>query len=170
MKRYVLALTALLIPAVLHAQEPAPEWQGLDRSALSTVFVLDNAGVETRGKLLRLDPDAVVLLVDGAERRFDTGHVARVSRRGDSLRNGALAGMFVGLVQAVVVLGTQECRASCDKRMMAGLLVANTVTYTALGIGFDAAIQGRTVLYRAPAPRTAVQSRGGAALSMKLTW
>jgi hypothetical protein len=30
MKRYVLALTALLSPGVLHAQEPAPEWQGLD--------------------------------------------------------------------------------------------------------------------------------------------
>ncbi len=170
MKRYVLILTALLIPGVLHAQEPAPEWQGLDRSALSTVFVLDDAGVETRGKLLRLDPDAVVLLVDGAERRFDTGHVARVSKRGDSLKNGALIGLFVGLVQAVVVVGMQECQASCDKRAMAGLLAANAVSYTALGTGLDAAIQGRTVLYRAPTPRTAVQSRGGAAISMRLTW
>ena len=86
------------------------------------------------------------------------------------MRNGALIGMFVGLVRGIVVVGLQECQASCDKRMMAGLLATNTVTYTALGIGFDAAIQGRTVLYRVPAPRTAVQSRGGAALSMKLTW
>jgi hypothetical protein len=53
---------------------------------------------------------------------------------------------------------------------MAGLLTVNTAFSTAVGAGFDAAIQGRTVLYRAPTPRTAVQSRGGAAISMKLTW
>ena len=66
MKRYVLVLTALLIPGALHAQEPAPAWKGIDPSALSTVFVLDDApGRGTRGQLLRLDPDAIVVLVDG---------------------------------------------------------------------------------------------------------
>ena len=168
MKRYVLVLTALLIPGVLHAQEPA--WKGIESSALSTVFVLDDAGVETRGKLLRLDTDAIVVLVDGSERRFDTQRVARVSKRGDSLKNGALTGLVIGLVQAVVVVAIQDCRGSCDMRAMGALLAANAVSYVAMGTAIDAAISGRTVLYQAPAPKPAVQSRGGAALSVRFTW
>ena len=102
MKRYVLVLTALLIPGALHAQEPATAFKGIDSSALSTVFVLDVSGIETRGQLLRLDTDAIVVLVDGAERRFDTQRVARVSKRGDSLKNGARNGLIVGIVSGVM--------------------------------------------------------------------
>jgi hypothetical protein len=170
MKRYVLMLIAALIPASLQAQEAPPPWKGLDSSALSTVFVREHSGVETRGQLLRLDSDEIVVLVNGSERRFETERVARVSRRGDSLKNGALTGLVIGLAQAIAILSTQECRLSCDKRALGGLLVGNTVMYTALGTALDAAIQGRTVLYQAPAPRRTVASRGGAALSVRWTW
>jgi hypothetical protein len=170
MKPYVLLLTVLLMPGAVHAQEPGPAWQGIDRSALSTVFVLDEAGVETQGQLVRLDPDAIVVLVDGSERRFDTRRVARVTRRGDSLKNGALTGLVIGLVQAVALVAIQDCRGSCDARAMGALLAANTVSYVAMGTAIDAAIRGRTMLYQAPTPKPAVQSRGGAALSVRFTW
>jgi len=170
MKRCLLVLMATLIPGAVHAQEPEPAWTGLDRAALSTVFVLDNAGVETRGQLLRLDREAIVVLVNGSERRFDTERVARVSRRGDSLKNGALTGLVIGIAQAVAIVAIQDCRDSCDRRAMGGLLAANTVTYVALGTALDAAIRGRTVLYQAPTPRPAVESRRGAALSVRWTW
>lgn len=170
MKRYVLVLIATLIPGALHAQEPEPAWKGLDRAALSTVFVLDEAGVETRGQLLRLDPDAIVVLVNGSERRFDTARVARVSKRGDSLKNGALIGLAVGIAEAVVAVATIKCTGSCDRGLQAAWLTVNTGVYAAVGTAIDAAIQGRTVLYRAPAPQPAVQSRGGPSVSVRFTW
>jgi type IV secretory pathway TrbD component len=170
MKRYVLALAVMLMPGALHAQDAGSAWNGLDRSTLSTVFVLDDAGVETRGQLVRLDPDAIVVLVNGAERRFETRRVERVSKRGDSLRNGAIAGLAAGIVQAVLVVGTQKCAASCSEGVRMWFLAANTAVYTAVGTAIDAAIQGRTVMYRAPTPRPANQSRTSASFSVRLTW
>ena len=170
MKRHALVLIAMLVPGALHAQEPVPAWKGLDRAALSTVFVLDDAGVETRGQLLRLDSDEIVVMVNGSERRFDTGRVARVSRRGDSLKNGTVAGLVFGIVSAVVAVVTIRCEDSCDRGLQAAALTVHTGVYTAIGTGIDAAIQGRTVLYQAPPPRPVVQSRGGPALSVRWTW
>lgn len=171
MKRCVLVLVVLLIPGALHAQEPEPAWKGLDRSALSTVFVLDDAGVETRGQLLRLDRDAIVVLVNGSERRFETERVARVSKRGDSLKNGAVAGLVFGLVTGVLNAAVVDCgQANRCREAQAGLAVLSTGLYTAIGTAIDAAIQGRTVLYRAPTRQTASPSRGGASVSVRLTW
>ena len=171
MKRFVLVLTAMLISGALHAQEPEPAWKGLDRSALSTVFVLDDAGVETRGQLLRLDPDAIVVLVNGSERRFDTQRVARVSKRGDSLKNGAVNGLVVGITLSVLAIATVDCGQTSDCRQtQVAASVLSTGLYTAIGTAIDAAIPGRTVLYQAPTPRTSIQSRGGPSISVRLTW
>jgi hypothetical protein len=171
MTRYVLVLTALLIPGALQAQEPDPAWRGLDRSALSTVFVLDDAGLETRGQLLRLDPDAVVVLVNGSERRFETRSVARVSKRGDSLKNGAISGLVVGITMGILGAVVVDCgQANRCREAQFAQTVLSTGLYTAIGTAIDAAVQGRTVLYQAPTPRATIQSRGGAAISVRLTW
>ncbi len=170
MKRYVLVLTALLIPGALHAQEPAAAWKGIDPSALSTVFVLDVAGVETRGQLLRLDPDAIVVLVDGSERRFETARVARVSKRGDSLKNGAGIGMIVGIVSGIAYAVTVRCGNDSCGGSVIGQAVLSTALYTAIGTAIDASVQGRTTLYKAPPRKPAIQSGGGAALSVRFTW
>jgi hypothetical protein len=160
----------MLIPGAVHAQEPESAWKGLDRSALSTVFVLDDAGVETRGQLLRLDPDAIVVLVNGSERRFDTRRVARVSKRGDSLKNGAVNGLIVGIGLSVLSIATVDCGHASDCRQaQAGASILSTGLYAAIGTAIDAAIQGRTVVYQAPT-RTTPQSRGGASISVRLTW
>ena len=170
MKRYVLILTALLLPGPAHAQEPGQGWNGLDRSALSTVFVLDDRGVETRGQLLRLDRHAIVVLVNGSERHFETARVTRVSRRGDSLKNGAMTGLAVGLAQGLVVMATQECMASCDRGFRAAMLASNAAVSAAIGTAIDAAISGRTVLYQAPASRQASGSPRGASISLRVSW
>jgi hypothetical protein len=170
MKRYVLILTALLLPGPAHAQDPGQGSNGLHRAALSTVFVLDDRGVETRGQLLRLDRDAIVVLVNGSERRFETARVTRVSRRGDSLKNGAMIGLAVGLAQALVVTATQECRASCDRGLRAAMLMSNAAVSAAIGTALDAAISGRTLLYQAPASRQAIGSPRGASISMRVSW
>ncbi len=104
------ALAALLFtPAVVQAQEPLGGWQGLKLSSLETVYVTDDAGRRTEGKLLRFDADSLVMLVDGMEQRFDATHVLRVDKRGDSLKNGALIGAALGLLFGSISAGISDC-------------------------------------------------------------
>ena len=57
------ALAALLFaPAVSRTRRrPLGGWRGLETGSLDTVYVTDDAGRQTEGKLLRLDTDALVL-------------------------------------------------------------------------------------------------------------
>ena len=69
------------------AQSAVEPWTGLKTSDLDTIYVRDVNGAEMSGKLLQLNPDSLVLLVGGVERRFDLPEVSRIQKR-DSLKNG----------------------------------------------------------------------------------
>jgi hypothetical protein len=182
MKRCIAILIATLLPTALCAQDTASNWPGLAASGLSTVYVLDDAGVETSGKLLRLNPDALVLLVGGAERRFEAARVRRIQQRGDSLRNGALIGALVGVVIGIVTAGISDCPGSTAGGSCPGsratLFVVSTGVYAAIGTGIDALIPGRTTLYEAPAlPPSAGREgsvlpahRGRPAVNLSFRW
>ena len=109
MKRYIAILAAALAPSVVSAQGTAQSWPGLDTAGLSTVYVLDDTGIEVSGKILRLNSDSLVLLVGAAEHRFDAARVRRIEKRGDSLRNGALIGAVVGAAMGLIVGGISDC-------------------------------------------------------------
>lgn len=167
-------LAAMLVPASVYAQA-APASSGINRTALPTVFVLDERGVETRGKLLKLDDKDVVLLVGDEERRFDTRTVARVAKRGDSLKNGAVAGLVKGLLLGAVTSGVAECEQDGHYQGCgAGTRVAFTAMsggiYAAMGTAIDAAFQGRTTLYEAPRPPKSAVSARGASFALRLRW
>jgi hypothetical protein len=175
-------LVAALSPVAVCAQEAASSWPGLDSSRLSTVYVLDNSGTQTSGKLLRLNPDSLVLLVDGTERRFDTARVARIQKRGDSLRNGAIIGAVVGVALGILTAGIADCPGDhpgggCPGSR-AALFLVSTGVYSAIGTGIDALIPGRTTLYEAPkTPPTAdlggsapLAFRRRAALNVRVRW
>ena len=147
-------LIAALTPSGVCAQETSSSWPGLVSSRLSTVYVLDDTGVETSGKLLRLSPDSIVLLAGGAERRFETARVARIQKRGDSLRNGAIIGAVVGVALGIISAGISDCPGDnpgggCPGSR-AALFLVSTGVYSAIGTGIDALIPGRTTLYEAP--------------------
>jgi len=176
MTRHLLLVAMLGLPLTAQAQEPRPAPEGLDLRALPTGFVLDDQGVETTGKLLKLDRDGVVLVIDGAERRFDLARVKRVSRRGDSLKNGAIAGATFGLLMGVLSGAIADCRndsgyGACDAGPRVAIAAGSTAIYAAIGVGIDAAIQGRTVLYRAPAVGVTAAARpGGASVALRVRW
>jgi hypothetical protein len=157
-------LIAAFSPGVASAQDATSNWPGLVSSQLSTVYVLENTGTETSGKLLRLNPDSIVLLVDGAERRFEAARVTRIQRRGDSLRNGAIIGAIVGAALGFVTSGIADCPGDnpgggCPGSR-AALFVVSTGVYAAIGTGIDALIPGRTTLYEASKTPSAAD-RGG---------
>lgn len=173
MKPYVLLLTLVLCPAAVSAQEAPRPSAGLRTSSLPTAFVRDDRGVETRGKLLQLDKDGVVLLVDGAERRFDMARVNRVTRRGDSLKNGVITGAVVGLGLSTLAAASVDCGRSysgCPPGGRVTIVALGTAFYMAVGVGIDALIQGRTVLYQAPAPQTMSRRLAGPGMNFRISW
>jgi hypothetical protein len=167
----VAVFIAALGPGVASAQDAAAHWPGLVSSGLSTVYVLDNTGTETSGKFLRLNPDSIVLLVDGAERRFETARVARIQKRGDSLRNGAIIGAIVGVAMGIITAGISDCPGDhpgggCPGSR-AALFLVSTGVYSAIGTGIDALIPGRTTLYEAPKAPPAADGGGPAAPALR---
>lgn len=177
MTRYIVILAAALVPGVVSAQGTAQSWPGLATAELSTVYVLDDTGVEASGRLLRLDPDSLVLLVGDTEHQFDAARVRRIEKRGDSLRNGAVIGAVVGAAMGLIAAGISDCPGadpggSCPGARAAGFLLSTGV-YAAVGTGIDALVVGRTTLYEAPAAslRSArMPHRGRAAVSMAVRW
>lgn len=179
MKWCAAILAVALAPAVASAQGAATSWPGRDMKAagLSTVYVLDDTGSETSGKVLRLEPDAIVLVVDGVERRFEAARVKRIDKRGDSLRNGAVIGAVVGAALGLLGMGLADCPGAnasgpCPGFRAAGVLVS-TGFYAAVGTGIDALRDGRTTVYQAPAASTRaarIAQRPRMALNLTFRW
>lgn len=177
MKRYIAVLAATLAPNVVCAQGTPQSWPGLDTAGLSTVYVLDDRGIEISGKLLRLNTDSLVLLVGATEQRFDADHVRRIQKRGDSLRNGALIGAVVGAALGLLVAGISDCPGddpggSCPGTRAAAF-VGSTGVYAAIGTGIDALVVGRTTLYEAPSPPRRSErapSSGRSAINLTIRW
>ena len=174
----VAALLALAhAPAVAFGQSASDHWPGLNPSRLPTIYVQNGSGTETAGQLVELSADSLVLLVNGAERRFAFTEVARIQKR-DSLKNGTIIGAVVGAAMGLVAGGISDCPGPDPGGNCAGFraaaVVGSTLAYTGLGAGVDALIQGRTTLYRAPrpAPGRASFDRSGAraALRVGVSW
>lgn len=156
-------VAAALVPGALRAQGTAPSWPGLASSGLSTVYVLDDTGVETSGKLIRLNADSLVLLVGDVERHFDAARVRRIEKRGDSLRNGMLTGAVLGVLMGLIGARITDCPGADPGGSCPGFRVATLLGsiggYTSFGAGIDALIVVRTRLYEAPVPPPASLER-----------
>ena len=89
-------LATTLTSSAAPAQSAVEPWAGLKTSDLDTIYVRDVNGAEMSGKLLQLNPDSLLLLVGGVERRFDLPEVSRIQKR-DSLKNGTVIGAVTGI-------------------------------------------------------------------------
>ena len=169
------ALAALLFtPAIARAQDALGVWRGLEPASLDTVYVTDDAGRRTEGKLLRLDPDALVMLVDGAEQRFDKSRVLRIDKRGDSLKNGALIGAALGVLFGGIAAGISDCPGDdpggdCTGFKVAGFASALGI-YTALGTAIDAMVVGRTRVFDAGRQVALRGIYDGPRLALRVSW
>ena len=156
-KRGIALATMFLIPSPGLAQDDLHNWSALDASKFKTVFVLDESGQETSGRLVELNADSLLLQIQGREQRFEATRVRRLAKRGDSLKNGALLGAVIGAVVGVASSGSSGCtgttldaQAPCGAgARVLGALVGGAV-FAGVGVGIDALIPGRTTLYEAP--------------------
>jgi len=164
----------LLAPAAAHAQESLGGWRGLNVSSLDTIYVTDDSGLRTEGKLLRLEPDSVVMLVAGAEQRFDTARVRRIDKRGDSLKNGAWIGAALGVLFGSITAGISDCPGDDPGGSCTGFRIGTFAgavgIYTAMGVGVDALIVGRTRIFDAGRSAAAAHSPSAPQLAWRVTW
>ena len=175
MKRCFALLAAMCVPSAAFAQGTEPSRPRLDLKAagLSTVYVLDDAGIETTGRLVRLDADAIVLRVDGVEQRIEAARVRRIDKRGDSLRNGTIIGAVVGVAAALLASKLSDCPGSDPSGPCYGFRAVGVLAYAAAGAGIDALVVGRTTVYEAPRPSprlTWAPSGGRLAVSFRVQW
>ena len=170
--RTIALAVLLLTPAAAHAQESLGGWRGLNVSSLDTIYVTDDAGRRTEGKLLRLEPDSVVMLVAGTEQRFEMERVQRIDKRGDSLKNGAWIGAALGVLFGSITAGISDCPGGDPDGSCTGFRVVAFTSalgiYTAIGVGVDALIVGRTRLF--DASTAAARSLSGPQLAGRVTW
>lgn len=176
MTRLTCVAAMVLLAAPVGAQQ-VTSGSGLQTGALATVFVQDDRGAETKGKLLRLDEQSILILVDGQQRRFDLEKVRRVQKRGDSLKNGAIIGAVFGAVIGGLTGGMADCRqadghiGACGAGARIAMTLVSTGVYSAIGTGIDAAIQGRTTLYQKPVTSSGLVARGPtASLRFSVRW
>lgn len=176
MNRLACVIGMVLVAAPAAGQDASPR-AGLNRDALSTVFVLDDRGAETKGRLLRFDNESIVVLVNGQERQFELARVRKIEKRGDSLKNGTIIGATVGLVLGALTGGMAECKQSdgsfgaCGVGTWAAAALMSAGFYGAIGAGIDAAIPGRTTLYQKPASSGGLAASGaGASLRFSVRW
>ncbi len=124
-----------------------------------TVSVQPENGVEVTGRITTLSATQLVMAIGGSTTVFEGTQPLRVrQRRGDSLKNGALIGLGIGVGLAALAIAATGDELSSDD---AGWLFLATGIYgamgTGIGVGVDALIRGRPVIYERRAP--AVVSR-----------
>ena len=166
-----LVSTSVAMPA--RAQSSIDGWRGLKTEDLQTIYVKDTSGRETAGKLLHLNPDSLVLLVDGGERRVDLNDVTRIQKR-DSLRNGTLIGLTAGVVMGIIAGGLSDCPSgepggSCAGFRVVAVAVSGGV-YAGLGAGIDALVRGRSTLYEYGRESVSRRSSGVGLTLARVSW
>jgi hypothetical protein len=141
----------LALVACAHPAQAQPTFADMKPGGLPTVFVTDRAGQETRGKLVRITDADVTIAANGAQRTFRVDEVSLIERKGDSLKEGTIAGFVVGLVLSTLTVGLADCpegHSSCPGTRAAGFFLSTGV-YTAIGTAIDALIPGRTRIWPA---------------------
>ena len=140
-----LILGSFSIPASAQSPPSAP----VTMTGLFPVYVLDRTGEETKGRLVSLTGSAVVLQMNSTTQTFNLSDIVRIDRQGDSLKNGAIIGaVFGGLADC------PEARGSCPGTRVT-LAVVSTGFWSAIGVGIDALIPGRTLVWKASSSQSA---------------
>lgn len=110
-----------------------------------TVFVTGRETGETRGRLVRVSPNAVVVIVEGQEREFPSTEIGWIEKRGDSVWNGVLIGAFVLGLPFAGGAGA-SCSPNCGAAVT-GAALGGAAIGAGVGALIDSLHQGRTQLY-----------------------
>ena len=157
-RRLAFALFVLLLPWPARAQAVAQNFDELRLKikAGDAIYVMDETGRERRGHVLDLSPSALRMSFDGQPGELTESATLRIrQRRPDPLWTGALIGGVAGAGLGVLsATFSEECSHNAGSGACVGPVLSATGICAAIGVGIDAMIQGRKVIYERPAGRS----------------
>ena len=179
MAAVVAAGLLLISPLRASAQGTATSFEQLRVLVRSgdTITVREAGGVETTGKVESLSSTSLLLNAAGTRRELREPDVTEIlQRRQDSLGNGALLGLVIGAATGGTFLAVvcsredEDCGGAREVLAFVGVYAG---IGTGIGVGFDALIVGRQVVYQKQVGRVSLgvtplltRGRTGAAVSV----
>ena len=167
----IVMLAVLVTPSMAFAQAGDGQIKAAAKAG-ERVSVVDDAGRKVEGRVEAWSEEAVRLSIRGASQEIPIDRIVRIDKP-DSLKNGALTGLGVGL--GLGFLGaalTQGENAAPGWAVWS--VVSNGVACTLLGVGIDAIFNNRRTLYergwRPQARLSPVVGRGVRGAAVSLTW
>jgi hypothetical protein len=122
----------------------------------ATIYVTEEGGEEYTAKVVSLSTSALVVSVNGANREVSESAVRRIRQRlPDPLWTGALIGFGVGVGLGALAAGASESCSSEGGAQCAGPALGMGLLGGGLGLGIDALIKGRKVIYESRSPNAA---------------
>jgi hypothetical protein len=123
------------------------------------ITVVEVTGRETKGRIGKLSRDALILVTSAGPRQLGEVDVAAITqRRDDSFKNGAIIGAVAGtayfITAAALLAGSDDGDVIIPTAIAGGVLFAGLGA--AAGVGIDALISPRQVIYQKPAGRSRV--------------
>jgi hypothetical protein len=145
---FVVVAVALACPASAFAQRLTST---LDQLSLvvskgDLVTVQDQSGTQTRGKIVEVRTDRVVIDIEDNVRTWSADELREVRKRTkDSVLNGAIIGAAIGGGLTSLAYLDNECRGD---PICAKAVVVYAAIGAAAGAGIDALIRANRVIYR----------------------
>ena len=123
-----------------------------------TIYVTDQTGREMTASIAAISPSTLTVKTAGTMHEFTTADVQRIRQRlPDSLWTGGLIGLATGAGRGVAAASfSDECSPHVSGSC-AGPVLWMAGIGAGVGIGIDALVQGRKVIYQAGARRPDVQ-------------
>jgi hypothetical protein len=150
----------MLMPATGAAQAPATNFRELRFKVApgNTIYVTDQSGRETAVEVLDLSEPAVLVRQGGERRTLAEADVRRIRQRlPDRLWNGALIGFGIGAGLGALVASIMDECSSGGGAACAGPVIGYSALGSAVGVGIDALIKGRKIIYEAPRTTTSMR-------------
>jgi len=173
MTNHLLLPTLILavLPTLASAQPVASFTELPQRLNVGDTVTVDRMdGTQTRGQLVRMTPDLLMVKTAADEVALASDQVRRIAVCCDPLLNGALIGLAAG-----AVLGVSASRSIAEDTpsvafdlLAAGLLGG---VGAGLGVGLDALIRTHKTVYQAPRVSARVSlAPGRQQVSLRLRW
>ena len=167
----VLALAMFVSPALAVAQTAGTRLADAVTTGMR-VSVVNDDGRRVEGRVLEHSQESLWLSLDGSSQEIPIDRIVRIDKP-DSLKNGALAGLGVGL--AIGTFGAVlSSSGNIEPEWVLAGITYNAVAFTLLGTGIDAMFNNRRTLYerggRFQARVSPVVGRGVRGAALSVTW
>ena len=167
----VFAFAILVSPAIAVAQTTGARVADVVTTGMK-VSVVDDDGRRIEGRVLEHSQESLRLSLNGSSQEIPIDRIVRIDKP-DSLKNGALAGLGVGL--AIGTFGAVlSSSGNIEPEWMLAGIVYQTVAWTLLGTGIDAMFNNRRTLYerggRLQARVSPVVGRGVRGAAISVSW